>query len=486
VPILVGLVASRLTGDHVKKCTSCAKDLPDSALHCVFCGAKQASAPVPGAAAQQAKTVLGYQAADVVKEMQRQAQARPGGGSQPQPMQPMQPMQPPMGRPGGGSQPPPMMGPPMGQQPMGPPMGQQPMGMQQMPRPNGPSQPPPMGQPLPHQAATMFIPGGAGPGPLPMSSGPIGVPGPMGNPPSAPVQMPMPGAPQQLLGQMPSAPAAAPPYLASQTAARAARPIEPYADGLKLILLSFGILLLGAFATPISTDPMAFHWNTIIDAPGMAKLFSLMLAATGVLSLVIALIPLGAIGRGSIAAALGLFIVATPIIQAGDIGAWQQLLGLVGSLTLVGGLLLRHEYREASLGRILATVGALCVLATYLIPVGGGDVPLVAKFTAIIDAPLVEQKIGVIIDLLPAVLAILSLLCWLPAPGTGGAKVFAWMWIIYPAFASIAGTFIASGGDVGGIIKQSPFAALMLWVPFSAAVAFVGYGVATVLGKRLE
>ena len=54
----------------MKKCASCSKDLPDSAQHCVFCGAKQqAPAPAPG----QAKTVMGYQASDVIKQMQQQA-----------------------------------------------------------------------------------------------------------------------------------------------------------------------------------------------------------------------------------------------------------------------------------------------------------------------------------------------------------------------------------------------------------------------------
>ena len=42
----------------VKKCASCTKDLPEAALHCVFCGAKQPPAPAvqPGLA----KTAFGY------------------------------------------------------------------------------------------------------------------------------------------------------------------------------------------------------------------------------------------------------------------------------------------------------------------------------------------------------------------------------------------------------------------------------------------
>ena len=70
-PRVLGLaIAAPLGGNTVKKCASCSKDLPDSAQHCVFCGAKQ-QAPAPGPG--QAKTVMGYQASDVIKQMQQQA-----------------------------------------------------------------------------------------------------------------------------------------------------------------------------------------------------------------------------------------------------------------------------------------------------------------------------------------------------------------------------------------------------------------------------
>jgi hypothetical protein len=495
----------------VKKCTSCAKDLPDSAHHCVFCGAKQAPAPVPGAAQQQAKTVLGYQAADVVKEMQRQGVSvpRPGGGSNP-------PIgtAPTLARPGGPSPMTPMQ--PMQQPPPPPHHHQQQPGMQQMPQPPHmqPQMQPAMPMPGPtpaSQAATVFIQGGAGPGPLPVQSAPIPLPQhhapsapvhmPQASAPSAPVVMPnyqAPSAPMQMpnyppppagvpmpMHHAPSGPAAPPPYLASQTALRASRPVEPFADGLKLVLLAFGILLLGAFATPLSTRPaMAFHWDVIIHAPGMAKLFSLMLVTTGALALVIALTPLQAVPRGAIAAGTGLFIILTPIIQAGT-AEWTTIVKTIGSITLVAGLLVRHEYREAMLGRVLATIGAVAVLVIYLIPVGGGDVPLIGMFRALVDAPA-EYKIAAILLLLPAILAIVSLLVWLPAPSSAGAKVLAWAWIILPAVTLVATMLLGSGGDVAEMIKASPFTALMAWVAAAAGIAFVGYGVATIAGKQLE
>ena len=61
----------------VKKCTSCAKDLPDAAMHCVFCGAKQQPAAPPAGA--NAKTVMGWQASDLMKDMAAHgAQPAPG------------------------------------------------------------------------------------------------------------------------------------------------------------------------------------------------------------------------------------------------------------------------------------------------------------------------------------------------------------------------------------------------------------------------
>jgi hypothetical protein len=223
----------------------------------------------------------------------------------------------------------------------------------------------------------------------------------------------------------------------------------------------------------------------IIEAAGVAKLISLMLVAAGAMALVIALTPLQAMPRGAIAAGLGLFMVATPYIVAGT-APWQEVVRLVGMIGLVGGLLVRHEYREAQLGRILTTIGAVAVLLVYLIPVGGGDPPLIGFFRYIVDAPLAEQKIGAIVEILPVILAIVSLLVWLPAPSSAGAKVLAWIWIVYPAIQIVMVVLIKSGGDVAGVIKASPFGALMAWVSSSAAVAFVGYGVATIAGKQLE
>ena len=74
----------------VKKCASCSKDLPDAALHCVFCGAKQAPAP---AQAGLQKTVMGYSAQEMLAQMKAQG-VPPGTPGAPQPAPALFPAQP--------------------------------------------------------------------------------------------------------------------------------------------------------------------------------------------------------------------------------------------------------------------------------------------------------------------------------------------------------------------------------------------------------
>nr|HEX4315750.1 hypothetical protein [Kofleriaceae bacterium] len=132
----------------MKKCTSCSKDLPDAALHCVFCGAKQASAPAqaPGLA----KTVMGYSAQEMIQQIRQQGipAGTPGAPAVQQSTQPMPPSA------SFGS--PPTAPPPMGasQGPFGaPPTAPPPMGMPQGPfGAPPPTAPPPMN---PSLAATI-------------------------------------------------------------------------------------------------------------------------------------------------------------------------------------------------------------------------------------------------------------------------------------------------------------------------------------------
>ena len=507
----------------MKNCPSCSKELPDAALHCVFCGAKQAPAPL---AQGNARTVMGYSGPEL--ELLRQAQAAParpidglddqatvlepsmvayaaaatgpaslrpaaGAPSRPGPT-PYTPTDPTPSRPG--------------PTPYNPPAGAVPLDaanaktMFVAPSPVAPGAP---GFVPPAQASTPPAPAFAPPAaafapPAPAYAPPaaaLAPPAPQGGytppghgyaPPGAQV-----GGYQPPPQQARAAPI--PPYLASQTAARAGRPIEPWQDSLRMMMFIWGGLLLAAFATPLALEPMAFHWDVILEAPGKAKLAPLVLAATGLLSIVIGAIPLGAGARGAIAVVIGLSGVFAPAFVAG-MPAWQNLVFMGGMLLLVASLLARNEYRDSTLPRILVTLAALAVLAPFLVP-EHGDIPLVSAFKELVDAPG-KMKIAVGLLLLPVVLAVASLLAWLPSPASGGARLLAWTLILLPLITHAVFLFVL--GDPS-MVENSPYRGAMQWVAggagggkgfasaFGIGVAYLvitGYGLATLIGKKLE
>jgi len=441
----------------VKKCASCTKDLPEAALHCVFCGAKQP--PAPAVQQGMAKTAFGYSANEVMDQLNR-----PRSGSQ---------------------------NPPMQQPPQQPPALQPTMVQSGYPQPGYPQAG--LAQPNAANAATMFAPG-----PPPQQQGyqqPYPPMGSGGMPPqvkTAPAHAATQAAgtapsagmgihsPQQLTPQ--ALPTAPPPYLASQTAARAGHPIEPWKDPLRIVMFVWGALTLAAFVTPLSIDPVTFNWDAIIHASGTDKLPALILAAVGLLSVVIAGIPMPVLPRGLLAAVLGLAGIFVPQLIKG-MPHWQELLGLVAILALVPGLLVRNEYTESLFARILVTLGVICLLLPLLLP-DHGEVPLVAMFKNLLDAPG-KAKIGPALELGLIVIAVMSLLAWMPGPATGGAKGFAWLLILWPTLISQVALLLVQG-HLGDVIKESPFRATMAWAPAAAYMALVGYGLATVFGKQLE
>lgn len=381
----------------MKKCASCSKDLPEAALHCVFCGAKQAPAPAvqPGLA----KTAFGYSANEVMQQL----------GNQPPPAAPPQRAQP-------------------------------------------PSQPPP------------YYPVGS----QPVSSGPVGGLG---------IHSPAQLTPQPL-------PTAPPPYLASTTAARAGKPIEPWQQSLKLMMFIWGALALVAFAAPLHADPTHFRWEGLGDAPMKMKLAVLMLPAVGLLSIVLAAIPLAAVMRGLMAAVLGLAGVLVPLLVIGEMPSWTALVGIVGLLAFIPGLLVRNEYVDSLLSRMLVTIGVVCILLPLLVPHGDSGVPLVRIFKALIDAPG-KHKIEPLLQLGIVVIAVMSLLAWIPGPATGGGKVFAWLAILWVTLGTQLGHLVMAG-DIGDAISKTPGPALLEWVELAVYLVLTGYGLATVIGKQLE
>jgi hypothetical protein len=356
----------------------------------------------------------------------------------------------------------------------------------------------------PANAATMFVPGtGAGPArhpPTPMQAPTMLAPpqAPVPAPP-VPVQPPPMQAPPMTKPLLQAQPpiigipkAQPPPYLASQSAARANRPVEPWRDSLRLLMFLWGVGLLVAFVTPLRTQPqLQFGWSLILDGEGSAKLRPLMLIATGVLSMLVAGIPMQPAARGLFAAVLGLAGVIVPIAIVGA-PPWQGMVLLVATLVLVPGLILRSEYLDATLPRVLVTIGVLSILLVYLLPADGA-IPLVGMFKALIDAPG-AAKIDPALALGEVAIVALSLLAWLPGPVTGGAKLWAWLLILWALLVQMT-TLIISGG-LGEAITSSPNATLVAWIAGGASTAavaigsaylvLIGYGLASVVGKQLE
>jgi hypothetical protein len=449
----------------VKKCANCSKDLPEAALHCVFCGAKQAPAPaVP--ASSVAKTAFGYSANEVMAQL----------GSQVPPHQQPSHQQP-------SYQPPPAQ-----------------------PRAHPGSQPPQVGYPqggvaqADANAKTLFVQGGGPPAPQQGYSPPqpqypapgygaqapgFGAPTP-GYPQAPAPQYPQPSPGMGIHSPQQSTPAPLPtvqsPYLGAQSGVvRASRPIEPWKDALKLMMFVWGAVLLASFATPVMTEPMAFNWDAILDAPGKAKIPALVWAGVGLLAIVFAALPMMSLPRGALSAVLGLAGIFVPMAVAGGFGDhWQSLIQLFGTLCLVPGLLVRHEYTESLLARVLVTIGVVCTLVPYLVP-EGGQIPLVMLIKALIDAG--NHMEIVIIALAQIVLVVLCLLVWMPGPATAGAKIFAWAVILFPVAGFIL--TLLGNGHVGDVISKTP-GALVAWAPGVAYAVLSGYGIATVIGKQLE
>jgi len=288
---------------------------------------------------------------------------------------------------------------------------------------------------------------------------------------------------------MPIPAAQPPPYLASNTASRSIRPVEPWRNSLRLMMFLWGVALLAAFATPLRTSPdLAFNWNLILDGQGTARLPPLMLAAVGLLSVIVAAIPMPPAPRGGIAALLGLAGIAVPIVLVG-MPPWQLLITMIGMLLLVPGLLVRDEYRDAITARLLVTLGALGILVPYLLPQGGA-IPLVSIFKQLIELPGTGKVVpGLELGLITIV--VMSLLAWLPSPVTGGAKLWAWLLILWALIIHVAALLV--GGHVPDVVTSTPNAAIVSWIVGESALALgsaylvrVGYGLASVVGKQLE
>lgn len=260
---------------------------------------------------------------------------------------------------------------------------------------------------------------------------------------------------------------------------RSGRPVEPWRSSLRAILIVWGILLVAAFAAPVTVNPLTFNWDAIIHRTGRAEIPLLLIAAIGLLGIVVGAIPMPPLARGIFATLLGLSGMVVPMILTGAMPPWLVIAPLAGLVVAVASLLTRNEYTESVIARILVTLSIVALLLPWLVPQGGG-IPLLGFVKSIVHGDISTSQISVIITI---VLALLCLLVWLPGPATGGAGMFAWLFLLLPLVSHVLAVVLE--GDVGHMIT-TPHAMLAAWVPASSYLAFAGYGLATVLGKTLE
>jgi len=247
-------------------------------------------------------------------------------------------------------------------------------------------------------------------------------------------------------------------------------------------MIVFGAALLVGFVAPWSFSPTTFSWTKIGDAPTFVKIQRMLLVGTGILALVFAFLPVATLGRGIAAVALGTTPIVYDIVGAPGPLRWRPLVIFVGMIIVVGGLLLRSQYKSSSSARIFVTVGAALVLVSYLLP-DSGAIPVKAMFEAIADSPG-KVKPMAFVTLMPFFLALLSLIVWIPAPSTAAGTGIAWAWILWPIALSLA-TLIASPA-IGKYIKANMHGVFWRPIAISAWITMAGYGFATIIGKQNE
>jgi hypothetical protein len=139
------------------------------------------------------------------------------------------------------------------------------------------------------------------------------------------------------------------------------------------------------------------------------------------------------------------------------------------------------------LARIMVTLGAIAVLLPLLLP-ENGRLPLVDTFKQAIDNPG-KAKVLPLLDIAYITLVVLSLLAWLPAPASGGAKVFAWLLLLWPGVLLLTDLLVTD--RLTGTAREAP-SSLIAWIGAGGAglgtayAVLIGYGFATVIGKKLE
>lgn len=265
-------------------------------------------------------------------------------------------------------------------------------------------------------------------------------------------------------------------------------------ESLTTQLLVLGVLLIACFVAPwsVGSGKTGFAWSVLGNdaAPIAHKLIPILLAATGVLAVLMGVFKMSPSTRALAAATIGLLPLVVQIASNKPF-QWQLPAGVVGLLLVVSGLVIRARHTDHILGRILATVGALAVLAIYLVPEND-----VMAITMLIDAvsdvpgkgkilPIVGlSRAGLVIGLLPLVLSVLALVVWIPGPSRAGTHILSWVNIVWGMVVSLAALFL--GTEIVAMLKGNLAGIIYLPLAGAAWMTLAAYGIAGVASAQIE
>jgi hypothetical protein len=258
-------------------------------------------------------------------------------------------------------------------------------------------------------------------------------------------------------------------------------------------MLVFGVLLIACFVAPwaVGGEKTQFSWSifSVDGAPWSMKLLPILLAATGVVSVILGALKLSVTSRAFSATAIGLAPILYFIVGSSPF-AWQSAVGAVGTVMLISGLILRSRFPDAKMARVVATVGVLALVALYLIP-SNGAMPIKGIFDQLSGLPgkaklipIIGGGMGGASGLIPLLLTVGGLVVWLKGPGKAGTNGLAWAMLFWSLIAAIAALLL--GGAVIDALKAGLSTYLYLPLANVAWMSLACFGVAGVLGSQLN
>ena len=259
-------------------------------------------------------------------------------------------------------------------------------------------------------------------------------------------------------------------------------------------MLVFGVLLLACFIAPwaVGGTKTIFSWSvfSIEGIPFAAKLTPIFLALTGVAAIAGGALGLSSTTRAFAATGIGLAPLVFQVLVHKPF-VWQMIVGVIGSIALVSGLILRSRHPYSQVGRIVATVGALAIIALYLIP-SGGVMPIKDLIDGLSAAsgkakllPIIGMSgNGMAIGLIPFFMALAAFAVWAPAPSSAGAHILAWALLFWGLVAAVVALLL--GGDVVAHLKAGLSTTFYLPLAGAAWMALACFGIAGVVSDQMD